>query len=339
MGQGHQDKKSDHDEHGHEGHSHGHEGHGHDHAGHSHGLGSHRVSSGPSREGEARRLTLTLFISMAAVIAEGVGGYLSHSLALLSDAAHLLADVGAIALSLFALRVASRPADQRRTFGWYRLEILAALVNGAALLAIAVFIVIEAVQRLRDPQPVNVGIVIPLAIVGIVLNGAGLWLTHGGEGASMNLRSTFLHLAGDLLNSVGVLIAAAIIHYTGWLRADPVISFLIAGTIVWSAVRLCREAVDVLLEAFPAHLDFSSVAETLAKVPGVKAVHDLHVWTITSGLVSLSCHMVVTCEGPGCRSHDEILTDARGVLKDRYAIEHSTIQFESTTYQHDELVH
>lgn len=344
MGHGHHYKKEGQAE-GHEhapGHGHEHAGHEHagpEHAGHSHGLGSHRVSVGPSRDGEARKLALTLLISLAAVIAEGVGGYLSHSLALLSDAAHLLADVGAIALSLFAVKVAARPADQRRTFGWYRLEILAALFNGAALIAIAVFIVLEAVQRLRDPQPVHVGIVIPLAIVGIVLNGVGLWLTHGGEGASMNLRSTFLHLAGDLLNSVGVLVAAAIIHYTGWLRADPLISFLIAGTIVWSAVRLCREAVDVLLEAFPAHLDFSSVEETLAKVPGVTAVHDLHVCTITSGLVSLSCHMVVTCDGPGCRSHDEILTEARGVLKDRYAIEHTTIQFESTSYKHEELVH
>ena len=158
------DHDHDHDGHVHDDHGHDHDAHaGHSHAGHSHGLGAHR-SSGPSREGEARRLVLTLLISVAAVIAEGVGGYLSHSLALLSDAAHLLADVGAIALSVFAVVVASRPADQRRTFGWYRLEILAALVNGAALIAIAVFIVIEAVQRLRDPQPVAVGIVVPLAL-------------------------------------------------------------------------------------------------------------------------------------------------------------------------------
>jgi cobalt-zinc-cadmium efflux system protein len=312
--------------------------HAHDHS-HGHGLGAHRVSSGPSRAGEARRLWFTLVISLAAVAAEGIGGWLSHSLALLSDAAHLLADVGAIALSLFAVSVASRPADRKRTFGYYRLEILAALVNGAALIAIAIFIVVEAVERLRSPQPVAVGLVIPLACAGIALNGLGLFVTHGGEQASMNLRSTFLHLAGDLLNSVGVLVAAAIIHFTGWLQADPVISFLIAGTIVWSAVRLCREAVDVLLEGFPAHLDFAAVAQTLSQVPGVRAVHDLHVWTITSGLVSLSCHIVVTCEGPGCRSHDAILTDARDVLKARYAIEHTTIQFESTEYKHAELVH
>ena len=322
------------------GHHHHDDPHAHAHGDDHHGKGHvHGKGAGPSREGEARRLLLTLCVSVAAVVAEGLGGWFSHSLALLSDAAHLLADVGAIALSLFAVKVASRPADAKRTFGWYRLEILAALVNGAALIAIAVFIVVEAVQRLRHPEPVQVGLVVPLALTGIALNSIGLWLTHGGEQSSMNLRSTFLHLAGDLLNSVGVLLAAGVIWFTGWLQADPVISFLIAGTIVWSAVRLCREAVDVLLEAFPAHLDFSEVTTTLRKVPGVTAVHDLHVWTITSGLVSLSCHIVVDCDGPGCRSHDEILTDAKAMLKDQFAIEHTTIQFESQSFKHDEVVH
>jgi cobalt-zinc-cadmium efflux system protein len=155
----------------------------------------------------------------------------------------------------------------------------------------------------------------------------------------MNLRSTFLHLAGDLLNSVGVLISAAIIAITGRTEADPIISFLIAATIVWSAVRLCREAVDVLLEGFPAHLDFSEVNQALGKVAGVAAVHDLHVWTITSGLVALSCHIVVDCEGPQCRSHDEILTEAKQVLRDKFDIEHTTIQFESQDFRHDEIVH
>src|SRR5207237_6221882 len=166
----------------------------------------------------------------------------------------------------------------------------------------------------------------------------GVALTHARD-ASRNLRPTFLRLAGDLLNSVGVLASAAIIAWTGRLEADPIISFLIAGTIVWSAVRLCREAVDVLLEGVPAHLDYSEVNRALGGVPGVAAVHDLHVWTITSGLVALSCHIVVTCEGPDCRSHDEILTDAPQVLPDQFRIEHTTIQFESESYQHDDVVH
>jgi cobalt-zinc-cadmium efflux system protein len=290
------------------------------------------------REGEARRLLLAFILAVVAMLAEGIGGWLSHSLALLSDAGHMLADAAAIALSLFAVRIGARPADAKRTYGYYRLEILAALLNGAVLIAIAVGIAIEGWQRLMHPQPVNVRVVVLLALFGIALNAAGMWLTHVRD-SSMNLRSTFLHLSGDLLNSVGVLASALIIAWAGRLEADPIISFLIAGTIVWSAVRLCREAVDILLEGVPGHLDFSEVNRALAHVPGVSAVHDLHVWTITSGLVALSCHIVVTCEGPNCRSHDEILTDAKQVLRDKFRIEHTTIQFESESFQHDDVVH
>jgi cobalt-zinc-cadmium efflux system protein len=290
------------------------------------------------REGEARRLLLAFILAVVAMLAEGIGGWFSHSLALLSDAGHMLADAAAIALSLFAVRIGARPADAKRTYGYYRLEILAALLNGAVLIAIAVGIAIEGWQRLMHPEPVNVRIVVLLALFGIALNAVGMWLTHVRD-SSMNLRSTFLHLLGDLLNSVGVLASALIIAWTGRLEADPIISFLIAGTIVWSAVRLCREAVDILLEGVPGHLDFSEVNRALGGVPGVSEVHDLHVWTITSGLVALSCHIVVTCEGPDCRSHDEILTDAKQVLRDKFRIEHTTIQFESETFQHDDVVH
>jgi len=310
---------------------------------HAHQHGHHHPhiqapARGPPREGEARKLALTLAVALVAMLLEAAGGFLTHSLALLSDAGHMLADVGAIGLSVFALRIGSRPADARRTYGYYRLEILAALLNGAALIAIALVIVVEAWQRLRNPQPIHVGAVALLACAGIVLNAIGLWITHSRD-SSMNLRSTFLHLAGDLLNSVGVLLAAGIIALTGRLEADPIISFLIAGTIVWSAIRLCREAVDVLLEGFPAHLDFRNVNDALGQVPGVSAVHDLHVWTITSGLVALSCHLVVVCAGPKCRSHDEILTDAKALLRERFGIEHTTIQFESESYRHEEIVH
>jgi len=314
----------------------------HDHAhGHFEAPGSARVRSlsGPQREGESRRLALTLGISVIAMLVEAIGGYRANSLALMSDAGHMLADAAAIGLSLFALRVSVRPADARRTYGYYRLEILAALLNGALLIAIAIGIAVEAYQRLLHPEPVQTHTVIALACIGIALNGAGLWLTHSGPHASMNLRSTFLHLAGDLLNSVGVLASAALIALTGQLAIDPIVSFLIAATIVWSAVRLCREAVDVLLEGVPGHLDLSQVNQVLGKVAGVAAVHDLHVWTITSGLIALSCHIVVVCDGPGCRSHDQILTDSKDVLKKQFAIEHTTIQFESQTFRHDELVH
>jgi cobalt-zinc-cadmium efflux system protein len=293
----------------------------------------------PPREGEGRRLVLALVVAVAAMLLEALGGYLANSLALMSDAAHMLADAGAIGLSLFALRVSSRPADAKRTYGYYRLEILAALLNGGVLIAIAAGIAIEGYKRLLNPEPVAVRTVLLLASAGVVLNGLGMWFTHGGEHASMNLRSTFLHLAGDLLNSVGVLASAVLIKLTGRLAIDPIVSFLIAATIVWSAVRLCREAVDVLLEGAPRHILVADVQGELARVAGVTAVHDLHVWTITSGLVALSCHIVVQCEGPGCRSHDEILNDARSVLRSRFAIEHTTIQFESQDFRHDEVVH
>jgi cobalt-zinc-cadmium efflux system protein len=297
---------------------------------------------GPARGGEQRRLQLALAVALVAMVAEGLGGWFSNSLALLSDAGHMLADAGAIGLSLFALRIGSRPADSKRTYGYYRLEILAALVNGALLLAIAAGIAIEGYHRLLHPEQVRVSTVVLLACFGIALNAAGMWITHTGEQASMNLRSTFLHLAGDLLNSVGVLFAAAIIYFTGQLAADPIISFLIAGTIVWSAIRLGREAVDVLLEGAPGHIAVADVSGALEHVAGVTAVHDLHVWTITSGMVALSAHIVVSCEGPGCRSHDEILTDAKAMLRDKFHIEHTTIQFEGQNYRHDghdEVVH
>jgi cobalt-zinc-cadmium efflux system protein len=309
---------------------------GHDH--HHHGDHHHAHSHGPARAGESRRLWLALGIAVVAMLVEGLGGWLSNSLALLSDAGHMMADVGAIGLSLFALRIGARPADVRRTYGYYRLEILAALVNGVLLLGIAAGIAIEGYQRLVHPEPVHVPGLMAIACLGIVLNALGMWITHSGEG-SMNLRSTFLHLAGDLLNSVGVLVSGALIALTGALAVDPVVSFLIAATIVWSAIRLVREAVHVLLEGVPGHLSVIDVAGALGAVPGVEAVHDMHVWTITSGMVAMSCHIVVTCEGPGCRSHDQILTDAKAVLKQKFAIEHTTIQFESQSYHHEEVVH
>jgi cobalt-zinc-cadmium efflux system protein len=282
---------------------------------------------------------LALGVALVATVAEAVGGWVSNSLALLSDAGHMLADAVAIGLSLFALRMAARPADSKRTYGYYRLEILAALVNGALLFAIAAGIAVEGYRRLLHPEPVVVRTVVLLSCFGIVLNALGMWITHAGAHGSMNLRSTFLHLAGDLLNSIGVLVSALVIAWTGQLAVDPLVSFLIAGTIVWSAIRLCKEAVDVLLEGAPGHIPVAEVSSAIAQVPGVAAVHDLHVWTITSGLVALSCHIVVTCDGPECRSHDEILTEAKTVLRERFAIEHTTIQFESDQYRHEEVVH
>jgi cobalt-zinc-cadmium efflux system protein len=299
----------------------------------------HSGGARPERGGEQRKLVIAMAVAVVATVLEGVGGWLSNSLALLSDAGHMLADAAAIGLSLFALRIAGRPADAKRTYGYYRLEILAALLNGAVLFAIAAGIAMEGYRRLVHPEPVRVQTVVTLACLGIALNALGMWITHSGAQGSMNLRATFLHLAGDLLNSIGVLASAMLIAWTGQLAADPIVSFLIAATIVWSAIRLCRDAVDVLLEGAPRHIPVGEVSTAIANVPGVAAVHDLHVWTITSGLIALSCHIVVSCEGPDCRSHDEILTEAKAVLRQRFAIEHTTIQFESDRYQHEEVIH
>src|SRR5207248_8364288 len=187
----------------------------------------HEGAGGDARVGEHRKLVIAMAVAVVATVAEGVGGWLSNSLALLSDAGHMLADAAAIGLSLFALRVATRPADAKRTYGYYRLEILAALVNGGALLAIAAAIAVEGYRRLMHPEPVHVSTMVVLACLGIALNAVGMWITSAGAHSSMNLRSTFLHLAGDLLNSVGVLVSAVLIAWTGRVAADPIVSFLI----------------------------------------------------------------------------------------------------------------
>jgi cobalt-zinc-cadmium efflux system protein len=197
----------------------------------------HAHPHAPSRAGEQRRLSIALIVTAVAMVAEAAGGWVSNSLALLSDAGHLMADVGAIGLSLFALRVAARPADNKRTYGYHRLEILAALVNGAVLFGIAVGIAIEGFYRLRHPEPVPGRTMALLACFGIVLNAAGMWITHTGERGSMNLRSTFLHLAGDLLNSVGVLLSPLLLSWTRNLVADHVVSLLNAATLIWSTSR------------------------------------------------------------------------------------------------------
>src|SRR2546426_6882179 len=209
--------------------------HDHHRASDDHQASDHSGASRPERAGEHRKLVIAMAVAVVATVAEGVGGWLSHSLALLSDAGHMLADAAAIGLSLFALRIAGRPADAKRTYGYYRLEILAALVNGAVLFAIAAGIAMEGYRRLMHPVPVHVQTMVTLASLGIVLNAVGMWITHSSAQGSMNLRATFLHLAGDLLNSIGVLVSALLIPWTGRIATYPIVSFLIAATIVWSA--------------------------------------------------------------------------------------------------------
>ena len=240
-----------------------------------------------------RRLTLALAITAVVMVVEFIGGWLSGSLALLADAAHMLADVAALGLALVAAWIAQRPATPERSFGFMRLEILAALVNGAVLFAIAIGIGVEAWQRLRVPQLVNGALLLAVAAVGFVANLAATVVLHRGHEHSLNQRGAYLHVLGDLLGSVGALIAGVIVLASGWVMADPIISVLIGGLVLVSAWRLVKESSDVLLEAAPRHIALSDVHERIASVPGVESVHDLHLWTVTSGVVAKSGHLVV----------------------------------------------
>ncbi len=269
-------------------------------------------------------------------VAEVVGGYLTNSLALMSDSGHMAVDVSALALSLLALWFAGRPANVKKTYGYYRLEILSALVNGVLLLGITAVILIEAYHRIRAPAVVELGPMMVVTTVGLLTNVVVLLLLLHRTG-SMNLRGAFLHVLGDTLSSVGVLAGGGLMWWTGWLRIDPIVSAGISVVIVVGAYRLVRDAVDVLLEAVPAHVDLDAVRQLMAKLPGVTAVHDLHVWTISSGIYALSAHLVVL--DPMVCNNDQILSAVKHELFDRFGIDHTTIQIESETYAHLGEVH
>ncbi|BDG07679.1 cation diffusion facilitator family transporter [Anaeromyxobacter paludicola] len=282
-------------------------------------------------------MAVSLGVAAVIMVAEAVGGWLSGSLALLSDAGHMLTDVAALALALLAIVFGSRPADPRRTYGFRRLEVLAAQVNVATLLAITGWIAWEAVERLRTPHPhIDLGVMAGIAVVGVAGNGVILfWLQHD---HGINARSAFLHVLGDAVASVAVLCGAGLM----WLRpdlawVDPVLSLAIALLILWGAGRLVLEITHILMEAVPAHLDVDRVEREMAEADGVIAVHDLHIWTISSGLYALSAHVVVHAESIG--RNDAILQDVKSRLRRAFAIDHTTIQIESAEYAHVDDVH
>nr|WP_281404560.1 cation diffusion facilitator family transporter [Pyxidicoccus fallax] len=276
-----------------------------------------------------------LVLTATIALAEAVGGWVTNSLALMSDAGHMLTDVSALALSLLALWFAGKPADVKKTYGYYRMEILSALLNGVLLLGITGFILYEAWERFRTPSPVELKPMALVATVGLLANLGALGFLHSTH--SMNVRGAFLHVLGDTLSSVGVLIGAGIMALTGWFVVDPIISVVISVVIVVGAVRLVRDAVDVLMEAVPAHVDMAQIKELMLRVKGVTAVHDLHVWTISSGVYALSAHLVV--QDPMVCNNDEILSAVKHDLYDRFGIDHTTIQIESETYAHLGEVH
>jgi cobalt-zinc-cadmium efflux system protein len=280
---------------------------------------AHRV---PERK-HSRALRIVLVITASFMVVEFVAGRIANSLALLSDAGHMLTDVAALTLALFAAWIAQRPATPDKTFGYLRLEILAALVNGAALFVVAGVIVWDAVGRLADPPAVEPRILFGVASAGLAVNIVAAWLLHSGRGESLNIRGVYLHVLGDLLGSIGAMAAGAIILLTGWMLADPVISVGIALLILVGAWRLVRESVDVLLEATPRHIALGEVERLIATVPGVRDVHDLHVWTLTSGVVAMSGHAIVTDPAGGQRVLEAVQERMAGL-----GIHHVTMQIE-----------
>ena len=275
-------------------------------------------------------------ITAAIAGVEGVGGYVTNSMALMTDAVHMLTDVSAIGLSLLALWFGTRPANSRKTYGYYRLEILSALANGVLLLAVTAWLVVEALHRLSAPEPVVLGTMVKVAGFGLGANLLSLYFLHRSH--SMNVRAAFLHILGDALSSFGVIVAGGLMFWRAhWLWLDPAVSLLISIVIVIGAFRLLRDAVDILLEAVPAHVDMPQVRQLMGKVQGVVAVHDLHVWTISSGIYALSAHLVVA--DPMVCNNDLILSAVKHELFERYGIDHTTIQIESETFSHLGEVH
>lgn len=283
----------------------------------------HHAPCGHSHTDERRRLRWALALTALFLVAEVAGGIVSNSLALLADAGHMLTDVAALGLSLFVAWFSRQPATPEKTYGYLRWEVLAAFLNGAALLLASAGIVWEAVHRLRAPEVVESGTMLWIAVGGLVVNAFTAWLLHGMHHHSLNVRGAYLHVLGDLLGSVGTVAAALVIKATGLWIADPIVSLLVTLLIVRSAWRLIRESVDVLLEATPSHISLGSVRARLQSVVGVAAVHDLHVWTLTSGSIAMSAHALV----PDPSLHQRVLEESLRAMKE-FGIGHVTIQIE-----------
>jgi cobalt-zinc-cadmium efflux system protein len=292
-------------------HTHDHDDHDHHHHGHSPGSNQ-------------RKLGWVLALTAVYMIAEAVGGWLANSLALLSDAGHMFTDVAALGLAMFAMWFSSRPMNARKTYGYYRLEILAALANGVALVLISLLIFYEAWRRFKQPEAVQGFEVMVIAVGGLVVNGISAWVLHSASSSSLNMRGAFLHVIGDALGSVGAITAGVLILLFDWKRADSIISVAICLLIIVSAWQLIKESVNVLLEGTPPHIDVHAVIETMQKVQGVINVHDLHVWTISSGKEALSAHVRIDADA----SYKSTLEALQESLRSTFNIMHVTIQIE-----------
>jgi cation diffusion facilitator family transporter len=287
-----------------------------------------------------RRLVLVLVLTLGVMAAEIVGALISGSLALLADAGHMATDAAGIALALGAVTLAQRPARGRRTFGWQRLEILAAVANGLLLLVVAGYVLVEAVRRIGQPPQIDSGLMLAIAAVGLAVNLVSLAVLHRGRAASLNLRGAYLEVLADALGSLAVIVAAVVIATTGWTAADVVASVAIGCLVLPRAWHLLREALDVLLEAAPRGVSLDEVRKHILAVDGVLGVHDLHAWTITSGLPVLSAHVVVTDEALAAGHGGRILDALCECLGEHFDMAHCTFQLEAAAHAgHEAPVH
>jgi cobalt-zinc-cadmium efflux system protein len=289
-------------------------------------MGEPQNNKGHSTSLTSNRLKITLAILLAIMAAEVAGGLLSGSLALLGDAGHMLVDALALGLSLFALNLARRPATQTKTYGYHRAEIMATLTNGTTLILVSLFIFYEAYQRFFNPPSIQTPLMLLVASIGLVANLAGMLLLRDASHRSLNIKAAFWHIIGDTISSIGVIIAGIIIAITKWYVIDPIIAVFIGGLILWGAVRLVRESSDILLEAVPRHIQLDKVVETMKEVPGVEDVHDIHIWTITSGIYALSAHLPIADQMVSLSG--EIVTKVNENLSRRFNITHTTLQLE-----------
>ncbi|MET0753337.1 MAG: cation diffusion facilitator family transporter [Pyrinomonadaceae bacterium] len=289
-------------------------------------MGAHHSHSDERRSAKSlNKLKLALGLTFVYMLAEAFGGWFANSLALIADAGHMLTDVAALSLTLAAIWFASRPATAKKTFGYYRLEILAAFINGIALVLISLWVIYEAFERFSKPPEIKGFELTLIAVGGLIINLICAYLLHSDHEHDLNLRGAWLHVIGDALGSAAAIIAGVLILSFGWLRADAVTSVLISLIIIFSAWNLIKESVNVLLEGTPAHINLAAVSETIMQTENVADVHDLHVWTIASGMEALSVHII----HEKTVSQSELLRVVRRKLHDEYGIDHLTIQMET----------
>ncbi len=290
-------------------------------------------------DSDRRRLLVVLGVTSAYFVTELVGGYLTGSLALLSDAVHMLTDIAALCLGLLTLWISTRPASSAKTYGYLRAEILGALLNGLFLWLLVVFIWIEAAGRLRNPRPVSGLGVMAVAIVGIGVNAFSAWMTSTGAPGDprrgMAIRAVFVHVISDLIGSVGVLASGALNYFTGWTQADPAVSILIGCLVLYGSWGLVREGVDILMESVPSHIDLDEMRNDLLAVSGTEEVHDLHVWCLTTRQIALSAHAVVAADA----DRDRVLAEMCHLLQTKFNIHHLTLQLERDNRREHEPEH